>query len=217
MKKLIVFDMDGTLADTSPGILNSHRFAHKKMNRVQPKTEVLQDVIGGPLLDTYITRFDFTKTEARLAVNYYRSYYEEKGLFEAQLYPGMIEALSDLKKDGYYIGVATLKAERFVKIMLESMGVAKYFDVIFGMDDADTRTKSQLIGMCMDAVGVDNTETIMIGDSIHDLKGAEQAGVDFIGLTYGFGFKSGERLIGYPFCDKVCDLVPLINSMNLNM
>lgn len=212
MKKLVVFDMDGTLADTSPGILNSHRYAHDRMGRLQPDTDVLHSVIGGPLLNTYISRFGFSEAQAREALKHYRNYYAEKGFLEADLYPGMKDTLAALKAAGCCLGVATLKAERFVKVMLENMGVAEYFDVIFGMDDADSRTKAQLIEMCMQTLGVPVDATVMVGDSVHDLKGAEQAGVSFVGVTYGFGFDAGEQSGGYPFCNAPQELIGMLLS-----
>ena len=210
MKKLVIFDMDGTLADTSAGILNSHRYAHDKIGRPRPSEDVLRSVIGGPLLNTYQSRFALSEIEARNAVRHYRYYYAEKGFLEAELYPEMKETLIRLRANGYYLGVATLKAERFVKTMLANMGVAEYFDVIFGMDDADTRTKAQLIEMCMHTTDVSVSETTMVGDSIHDLKGAEQAGVNFIGVTYGFGFDADYKSDSYPFCRSPRDLIELL-------
>lgn len=188
MYKLVIFDMDGTLADTSPGILNSHRHAHKAMGLPVPGTEELASVIGGPLLQTYIDRFGFSAQEARAAVDEYRRYYSEKGIREASLYPGMRETLCRLSENGIKVALATLKAERFAKIMLEDMGVLSCFDVVYGMDDQDTRTKSQLITMCMEATGVAREESLMVGDSLHDLNGARQCGVSFLGVSYGFGF-----------------------------
>ena len=204
--------MDGTLADTSPGILNSHRYAHKKMGRPQPSTNILRSVIGGPLLNTYISRFSFSETTAREALNHYRYYYAKKGFLEADLYPGMKETLIKLQAKGYCLGVATLKAERFVKTMLENLGIAEYFDVIYGMDEADTRTKAQLIKMCMQSMGVCTSETTMVGDSIHDLKGAEQVGVAFIGVSYGFGFNADEKIAGYSLCTTPLDLIKFFPS-----
>lgn len=188
MYQLVIFDMDGTIADTSPGILNSHRHAHKTMGCPIPSTEELESVIGGPLLQTYIDRFGFSEADARKAVNEYRRYYSENGIHEAKLYPGMKETLKQMSERGVRIALATLKAERFAKIMLEEMGILPYFDVVYGMDDMDTRTKSQLITMCMETLGVAKENSLMVGDSIHDLKGAQQCGVPFLGVSYGFGF-----------------------------
>jgi len=207
MKKLIVFDMDGTLADTSPGILNSHRYAHAQMGRPQPETAVLCSVIGGPLLQTYENRFGFSEEEARKALVHYRRYYAQQGLLEAELYPGMEQTLKALKVGGYQLAVATLKAEAFVETMLRHMGVASYFDAIYGMDPEDSRTKTQLIRMCMAAVGATPEETVMVGDSIHDRTGAEAAGVGFIGVTYGFGFTAQDRAGDLLLCDTPTELI----------
>lgn len=202
--------MDGTIADTSMGIINSHRYAHKMMGCTSPDIEILKGVIGGPLLRTYMTCFGFSTEDARVAVKYYREYYTEKGLFEAKIYDGMKESLQELKANGYLLGVATLKAEKFVKTMLEYLGIAKYFDVIYGMDDNDTRTKSGLIQMCMKKMEVTESQTLMVGDSEHDMMGAQQAKVRFVGVTYGFGFKGTMSEYGCIFCDSLQELLEFI-------
>lgn len=191
MFKLVVFDMDGTVADTSPGILNSHRHAHRVMGWPVPSDETLAGVIGGPLLQTYIERFGFPPEDARTAVAAYRKYYSEFGIQQAILYPGMAETLRVLSQNGFYVAMATLKAESFAKRMLENMDVADCFAAVYGMDEGDTRTKAQLIGMCMDAVGAGREETLMVGDSIHDQQGADACNICFLGVKYGFGFKPG--------------------------
>ena len=195
--KLAVFDMDGTLADTSEGILNCHRYAHKMMGRPEPTDEELDGVIGGPLLDSYRTRFGFSEEDAKQAVKIYRERYAEQGIYEAKLYDGMKETLQQLKASGMKLAVATLKAERFAKIMLENMGVADLFDVIYGVDENDKRTKAELIQMCMNTLQIEKAETVMIGDSIHDLNGAKECDVDFIGVTYGFGFDDVDNGNGF--------------------
>lgn len=193
MYKLVIFDMDGTLADTSPGILNSHRHAHIAMGQSVPTTEVLSTVIGGPLLQTYIDRFGFSEDDARTAVDEYRRYYSKNGIREASLYPGMKETLYQLSSSGVKVALATLKAENFAKIMLDDMGVLPFFDVIYGMDNQDTRTKAQLIEMCLETTGISREESLMVGDSIHDLQGAQSCCVPFLGVSYGFGFVPGQE------------------------
>ena len=215
--KLAVFDMDGTLADTSEGILNCHRYAHKVMGRPEPRDEELDGVIGGPLLETYKTRFGFPEEDAKQAVKIYRERYAEQGIYEAKLYDGMKETLQQLKASGVKLAVATLKAERFAKIMLANMGVADLFDAIYGVDENDKRTKAELIQMCMDTLQVEKSETVMIGDSIHDLNGAKECNVDFIGVTYGFGFKMPMNGSLGLFCIIPDDLLKAISFKNKNM
>lgn len=191
--KLVVFDFDGTIADTSEGILDAHRFALKSMGREIPEESILRSVIGGNLLATYKEKFGFADTEARKAVELYRKRYAKEGIYKAQLYDGFEKMLQSLKDSGAYIGVATLKAEKFANIMLRHMDISQYFDYICGMDENDTLDKAALIKKCMKHLGCKQIETVLVGDSFNDLKGAEIAGVDFIAVSYGFGFKNSKN------------------------
>lgn len=187
--KLVIFDFDGTIADTSEGILDSHRYTLAAMERDIPPENVLRGVIGGALLEIYKKQFGFTENQARRVVNIYRERYAEIGIHKASLYPGIKDTISELKRKGYKIGVATLKAERFATYMLNEMGIFAYFDVICGMDDSDEHTKASLLRKCCAFCEVDESDAILVGDSDSDLNGSIEAKVDFIGVTYGFGFK----------------------------
>lgn len=208
--QLVIFDMDGTLADTSPGIIRCHQYAHQMMGRALPEETVLRKVIGGPLLDTYRTRFGFSEEDAQRTVACYRQRYAEKGIYEAELYPGMKETLEALRKRGFLLGIATLKAERFAKEMVRDLGVFDCFDVIFGMDDRDQRSKAELVRLCMKTLGAARENTVLVGDSIHDWKGAQEAQVDFIGVTYGFGLREGARPEGIILCHSPAELPQIL-------
>ena len=187
MYKLVVFDLDGTLADTSEGIYNAHRYTTQAMGITLEKHS-LDGVIGGELLKIYQQRFSLDEKNARRAVDIYRTWYQENGILQAALYDGMKETLAFLKERGYLLAVATLKREDFAKILLENLGVADCFDWIYGMDHEDTLNKEKLIRKCMASAGVAASETVLVGDSENDRKGAEACGVGFVGVTYGFGF-----------------------------
>lgn len=186
--KLIIFDFDGTIADTSAGILDSHQYALKAMGRNVPSEAELRTVIGGNLLKIYIEKFGFEEKEARKAVQIYRERYAEVGIHKATLYPGFKEMLVMLKKKGLKIGIATLKAESFVKLMVQEMGIAESFDEICGMDPDDGLDKAGLVLKCCELCGCDKKDAVLVGDSNNDWIGSQQAGVNFIGVTYGFGF-----------------------------
>ena len=192
MKKyrLVIFDMDGTLVDTSKGIYNCHKYVNKTYADRELTDAELDGVIGGPLLDTYRVKWGYPDTEARRLVEKYRDYYKKIGLNDICLYVGIIEFLEYLKKKNFLVGVSTLKSEVFAKQIIHNLGIGEYFDIICGMDENDTRTKNGLIDMCMDKMKVSKDDTILIGDSIHDAKGAKESGVDFIAVTYGFGYKN---------------------------
>lgn len=195
--KLVIFDFDGTIADTSEGILDSHKYTLEVMRRNVPSEKILRSVIGGSLLETYKKQFGFTDDQARKAVNIYRERYAQVGIHKACLYPGFKKMVFELKKQGYKIGVATLKAERFATCMLNKMGIIDYFDVICGMDDSDRYTKASLVRKCCSICGVNECEAVLVGDSESDINGSIEAHVHFIGVTYGFGFKPD---VNYDFC-----------------
>lgn len=208
--KLIIFDMDGTIADTSPGILNSHRHANSMMGKPIVNEQLLVGVIGSPLLEAYKVRFGFSAEDARRAVQIYRTYYQEQGIYQANVYPQIPSTLKKLKDFGALLAVASLKAERFLPNMLERMGIAKYFDAVYGMDDQDTRTKAGLVNLCMERLRVSKTETILIGDSIHDYLGAKESGVDFLGVTYGFDLRAENAPDDIILCDEPSMILELI-------
>lgn len=204
--KLVIFDFDGTIADTSEGILDSHRFALKAMGREIPCEDELRGVIGGNLLKTYIEKFGFAEPDAREAVRIYRERYAEVGIHKAVLYPGFADMVKMLKTRGYKAGVATLKAENFANIMLDEMKIASYFDAVCGMDEHDHLKKAGLIKKCCSLCEVDESSAILIGDSNNDSKGAEEAGVKFIGVTYGFGFTPDENY-SFDTANKVVEIL----------
>lgn len=210
MYRLIVFDLDGTLADTSPGIIECHRYANAAMGRPITDDRLLEGIIGGPLYETYRERFGYPEDEARRAVEIYRARYAEVGVAGSALYPGMDACLAALKERGYLLAVATLKAEELARRLLDRLGVAGYFDVIHGMDRQDGRSKSDIIRMCMAELGAAPEETVLVGDSVHDAKGAQQTGVAFLGVTYGFGF-TGPRADMAADCGQISDRISTLN------
>jgi len=211
MIKLFVFDLDGTIADTSEGILNNHRHAHIHMGWPVPPDEILYGLIGGPLLENYRAVLHFPDEEAVRAVQCYREWYARYGIHQAKLYPGIPELLRRIRAGGSRVGMATLKAEPFAITMMEELGVRSSFDVICGMDGADRLTKADLIEKCMASAGVGPFETCMIGDSIHDYNGARQCHVSFVGVSYGFGFQKGEHR-AFSLCDDPEALARRIES-----
>lgn len=186
--KLVIFDFDGTIADTSEGIIDAHRFTLKAMERKCPSDYELRKVIGRNLFQTYMDTFGFDETEAKKAVKIYRNRYAGVGIHKATVYQGCEDLLMYLKGSGISIGVATLKAEIFTEVMLEELNIADFFDEICGMDPSDSEDKTSLILKCIEKNGCIKDRAVLVGDSINDLTGAKEAGIRFVGVTYGFGF-----------------------------
>lgn len=192
MKKkynLIIFDLDGTLLDTSLGIFNSVRYAEKMMNFEPIKDEVLKKFVGPPPKEMYKKIYNVSENEALLAAKYHREYGKTQAIYEAKVYPKVIEVLNSLKKDKIILAVATLKSQNIAEKILQHFGLNKFFDVIVGMDEKETLTKADTIKIAMEKVGIKDN-VLMIGDSIYDKIGAMEVGIDFIAVSYGFGFNN---------------------------
>lgn len=191
MYKNIIFDMDGTLVNTYEGIYNSYQYAVTKMGMHFGGHQFVKKVIGAPLKEVFLKEFCLSEEAATEAIKLYRRYYQEQGKKEVCLYDGMVELLKALKERGCNICVATLKKEQFAKEIVENMGIAVFFDVVYGIDEKDSYTKADLILKCIEHVKGEKKDSILIGDSEYDFFGAKEVGIDFLAVTYGFGFNEG--------------------------
>lgn len=211
--KLAIFDMDGTLFDTLEGIKNSHFFALKQEAGVTLTDKDLEDVMRWKIPNTYEERFGVKGEKLTKTVNKFREVYGTEGIKQASLYPKAKETLVELKKRGYKIALATMKIEEFSKDMLKIFGIDYLFDAVFGKDKESKRTKSEIIGMCLEKLNIASNEAVMIGDTLGDEQGAKEAKVDFIPATYGFGFKTKDDLNGLKFIHRISSFEELLNIL----
>ena len=189
------FDLDGTLTDSSLGITNSVIYALKKYGIEETDRTKLYPFIGPPLTVSFERYHGFSKEQSIEAVGYYREYYREKGLFENRVYDGLVPVLEELKRRGRTLVVATSKPEPFARKIIEHFGLNSYFDYVAGMEmDGGRGTKEAVIRYALDACRItDKSKVLMIGDREHDVIGAKAAGIDCLGILYGFG--SREELL----------------------
>lgn len=183
------FDLDGTLTNPELGITNSFMYALNKYNiSVSERTE-LHKVIGPPLIDSFQRFYNFSHKEAKVAVDYYREYYKDKGIYENEVYLGIPQLLEQLQKNGKKIVLATSKPEHFAKIILDYFDLTKYFTFVAGANMDETRTKKdEVIEYALESCGItDMKKVIMIGDREYDVIGAGKFEIDSIGVLFGFG------------------------------
>ena len=202
--KFVIFDLDGTLADTSAGVVNSVRYTQKKMELPEITREQLYSHVGPPMEESYNRNFGLTGEKLRQAVELHKEYAVTNGYRELTVYDGIYELLNGLRANDIKTGVATLKAQTTVEKIFAEYKLDKLFDVVTGTDSANPKSKAQLLQECLVAAGAEKAETVLIGDSSYDAIGAEQVGIDFIAVTYGFGFKSEEDVRKYD-CVAVCE------------
>lgn len=211
--KCVIFDLDGTLVNTFPGIFNSYQYASGKMGLPSPTEKIVGEAIGAPLKEVFIDRYGLSEEDANEAMKHYRQYYAEHGVLEATHYDGMEDTLKFLKNAGYLLGVATLKKETFAKTILDILGLSQYMDVIVGMDDGDHLTKAEMIKKVLDLLNQEKSKAVLVGDSSYDAIGAKEAGVDFVAVTYGFGFNEIQDVSAYSNVGSVSFPLDLMNIL----
>ncbi|MCR4736031.1 MAG: HAD family hydrolase [Treponema sp.] len=183
------FDLDGTLTDSSLGILNSYKFALKKLGFEIPDDSILRKYIGPPLLEVFMNDYGMTQSGAMEAVKVYREYFSQKGIYENQVYPGIQEMLAKLKEKGKKILLATSKPEKFAKIIIEYFHLDPYFDYICGSNGDESRgLKAEVIKYALETCGnPDKAKVLMVGDRNYDVIGAKENGLKSCGVLFGFG------------------------------
>lgn len=191
---IILFDLDGTLTDSAPGILNSVRYACRKLGLELPAEATLRKFLGPPLIDSFRTLVGLSDAEADRAVSAFREYFPTKGIFENEVYPGIPALLADLKAAGKTVVIATSKPEDFAKRIMEHFDLARYCDFVCGATMDETRTdKAEVIAYALETAGItDKSRVVMVGDREHDVIGAKKNGLPCVGAVYGYG--SAEEL-----------------------
>lgn len=189
MYEIILFDLDGTLVDSGIGVINSVIYSLKKYGIEVADREELNKFMGPPLHESFQDYYGFSEEEAKTAVEYYREYYRDKGIFEYAVYEGIEDLLKTLSDAGKTIIVATSKPEVFAKKVLAHAGLSKYFAYIAGANLDGSRTKKdEVISYALGMVNaMDKSKAVMIGDREHDMIGAKKAGIDAIGILFGYG------------------------------
>lgn len=213
--RLFIFDLDGTLVDTSPGIMRTVRHVEEIMGVSPISDSDLRKFIGPPLEDSFLRYHHATPEKAKEMVARYRERYGVIGVGEAEVYPGIPEILDAIEAAGALSAVATLKHHSMAEKSLARFDLTKRFDAIAAGTD-EHPSKADLIRQVMaDLRWTDPSTVVMIGDSRYDGEGALEARVDFVPLTYGFGFSEPGSLLGLPTvftAEKPEDLVQFVKE-----
>ena len=195
-KKLVIFDLDGTLMDTSSGILGAVRDTIKEHGMPELSEEQIRTFIGPPIQWSFEAQYGISKEQAQRMADTFRSLYSTKHLLGAVPYPGIYDLLKSINDRGLKSAIATYKREDYALSLLEYFHFIDYTDIMFGGDNDGTLKKRDIIRKCIDTAGItDLNEVVMVGDTLHDANGAKELGIGFIGVSFGFGFH-GEDAIG---------------------
>jgi phosphoglycolate phosphatase len=184
----ILFDLDGTLADSRVGITKSVQYALRKQGVVIDNPDDLVPYIGPPLEWAFREFHGLSEAQARRALQSYREYYESTGIFQHVAYPRIEDLLGSLSRKGKQLFVVTSKPGVYADQILSYFRLDRYFHAIEGSEMDGTRTdKAELIGYVLSKHALKKHQTVMVGDRLHDVVGAGTNGVDSIGVGYGFG------------------------------
>ena len=186
----VLFDLDGTLTDPGEGITNSVMYALKKFGIVVEDRAELYKFIGPPLADSFKEFYDFSAEKAWQAVEFYREYFGDKGLFENRVYRGIIEVLEKLNANGVKLYVATSKPTMYTLKILEKFKLLEYFEVVSGsaMDEKNS-DKATIIKYAVDKGSIPCEKALMVGDRKFDILGAKANNMDSVGVLFGYGGK----------------------------
>lgn len=183
--RLVLFDLDGTLVDSSPGIHASIRVAADALGLPAPTADQLTAMVGPPLQDGFAAAFGLTGADVDRAVAAYRAHYAAGAILDAPVYPGIAELLDVLRADGAVLAVATSKPEEFARRILDHVGLTDAFASVHGATmDGRVRHKQQVVGLAL-AAHPDGERPVLVGDRAQDVVGARVHGLPCIGAGWG--------------------------------
>lgn len=200
----IFFDLDGTLTDSAPGILNCVRYALDKMGVDPTDKATAANFIGPPLLHSFAKHYGMDEAAARQAVVYYRERFSTVGLFENSVYDGVPELLAALQKAGRRLVLATSKPEVYTLRILEHFDLARYFAHVSGATlDGSRDEKLDVLRYGMTLCGLrDGAGCAMVGDRATDIEAGHACGMTGVGVLYGGGDRAelaqAEHLVESP-------------------
>lgn len=196
--KYVLFDLDGTLAESAPGIRYSLEKTCEELGFSGADFSDYTKYIGPPLVSTFKNICKFPEEIWDEAYDIYMRHYDEKGIFMNKPYDGIEKVLKQLKESGLKLAVCSSKLEKNAVKVVDILGLASYFDAICGSNrDSSRKDKKDLIPYAIEKLGGNPEKSVMIGDTYFDSIGAEICKVDFIACAFGYG--SVDKMKKYPY------------------
>jgi phosphoglycolate phosphatase len=187
----VLFDLDGTIVDSAPGITSSLAYTFEAMGLPVPSPAKLLEWVGPPIMDSFRDLAGFDPLTSARALAIYREHYVLTGVFDAQLYPGVPDVLRAIHDAGLPLSLATSKPESTATLILRHYDLAQYFDELTGASEDEVRSaKADVVEEALRRLtvrGADLSNPIMVGDRSHDVHGAAAHDVPTIFVTWGYG------------------------------
>lgn len=218
MMNAVLFDLDGTIADSAEGIINSVNHALCELNADPLPDHILRKFLGPPLWESFPMYCNFDEETTKEAVRYYREYYSVHGIYEQHVYPGMEELIRALYARNVPLFVATAKPDLYAGKILERMELDQLFIEICGASADNSRAdKTSIIGHVLTQHDINPKRSWMIGDKEHDIMGAKKHSLQSIACAYGYG-TAEEYEIAQPtlICHSVQHLKEIVLALDFS-
>ena len=204
-RRIVLFDFDGTVADTKDAIINTATRVLTEHGLDQERLGDVSRLIGPPFPEAFSMVYGFTPEQAQAITDDYRAIYTTLGPEAWPLFDGMRELVADLRSQGKQVCVATSKKQEVLERALADEGMDDAFDLVVGKPSDQEFTKAQTITLILNRLQATPDEAVMVGDRHHDVDGALECGVPCVGVTYG-GTGDYAELAGAGAC-RVVDTV----------
>lgn len=188
--KAVLFDFDGTLINSGPGILKTVRATAAEMGLPSPTEETLRRFVGPPLLHSFMRGFDLPEDTAAQACLVYRRIFAETDAYkDAYFYPGILELVQNLSEHGIIPAIASAKRKYIIEKTLEYFGCRDLFPLIYGAPAGnETANKPEITKDALTATGAPADKVLMVGDSDYDAKAAAYCHIPLCAVLWGWGF-----------------------------
>jgi phosphoglycolate phosphatase len=208
-RPILLLDLDGTLVDPAPGILGCYRHALAAFGVFPPEGEDLRWVIGPPIRQAFGQLLD-GRGDTEEAVRLYRQRYSDWGLYQAAVYPGVLEALTRHVTRGTRLILCTAKSRGFARRVVDHFGLAPLLSGLYGSElDGRFEDKGELIAHILQVEGLQPHEVCMVGDRKHDVIAAARHGIPAVGVLWGFGGRDELQAAGAEMLiDAAAQLLP---------
>ena len=210
----ILFDLDGTLTDSGPGIKNGFKYTFERFGMEIPSDDQLGKFVGPPLSESFGKIIGLNEEDTKKAISIYREYYFDKGVYENEVYPGIRELLEKLNAAGKKLIIATSKAEHGTNIVLDHFDLRKNFSFVSSSTENGRVTKTDVIRYAIEQCHIDDlSSAVMIGDRKYDIESAKETGLDSIGVLYGYGDREEHMKAGATYIaetpEKIAEILGL--------
>lgn len=221
MFNYILFDLDGTLTDPKLGITSSVQYALRALGIEEPSLDKLEPFIGPPLADSFREFYGLDEGQIETAIAKYRERFNDRGIYENEIYPGIAEMLAALKASGKKLSIASSKPTQFVERILDYFDIRIYFDVIVGSNMDGTRSKKEEVVeealrqmLPSELTSAEKKAAVaMVGDRRFDIEGAREHGITSVGVSFGYAPEGELEQAGADYIvDTVNTLLEVLNG-----